>query len=301
MEVPRNYKIVSPKRKDIISSPGFKLKSFGLQRPFPACLINSDNELIHRQTLTVGACMLREKGLAILFFDDPKTHQRLRKGSRFVLAEIRHKLSQIIAQELVLFSGLFFSMKDLKKDPLIQPGRVNIPQGLSHRKTRLIPINEIRSMQCYAFKEGKSTYTIISILWEKNETQIEPILIYTEDKKILKMHKYLPYLYFLNRWSYELGMARTQYMHNALGRDFKLLWAQFNHKIKALRGQRRMKKEIGKLQREFAASFDQYLKEAGISPEEIKQAGLENTRYWMQHVKDEIGFENMPRVYGIES
>ncbi len=300
MEVPRNYKIVSPRKKDIISSPGFKLNMFDFQKPFPACFIHANSDLINRDSLTMGACMLREKGIAMLYFDNQKINQKLRKGNSFILAEIRHKVSQIMARELVLFSGLFFSMKDIKNTTRIRSGKVNIPDALAHTKTKLIPINEIRAMNCYAFKEGQSIYNIISLLWEKNESHIENILIYTEDNKILKTHKYLPYLYFLNRWSYELSMARTQYMHNALGQDFKLRWAHFNHKIRALRGQRRIKKKISKMQREFAASFEQSLQEAGISPEEIKRAGLENTRYWIQHVRDEIGFENMPRVYGMK-
>ncbi len=301
MEVPRNYQIQPIAKKDVIQSSHFKLRTFEFERPFPVCILNTIGDLSHKHSLSWAACLIREKGIVLLTFDSPEIMEGIRSGKKIVLKKIGAAVSRGVANELAMFSDLYYSWKELQRKRVKWNANPDIQKAFNNPRSITIPINEIRSLTCHAGRKNYTPQTIIKIEWEQNKTTTQKILLYSEDRKLYQTHHAFPYLLFLKRWAFELTAAKKQFLHHTLGPQFRLILAMFEKRLQGLRGQRRIKNKITKLQREFVAEFEKYMTRAKISPESVSQAGMQKTKYWLQHVRNESAFDVMPKIYGFDS
>lgn len=297
MEVSRSFELKSPDQAQILKSDGFKVKIVDLSSPFPVSRIQTDADLNNYRNLSWGAFMIREKGLAFLFFENENMKKRMQSGKSSLMSEIGSEIKYSIAREVIPFGGVILSLAELGISALRRKSKLDIKGALAHQESIVIPINEVRSFNCYQSKNGKRNSVVLDIGWEKDDSSIVHHLFYTEDKLISQIFNVLPNVYFLQRWGHEVSSAKEQALIRCLGDQYDLWQKEVESAILKLKGQKHVENQLKDLQKQYVEKLKEYIKKAEINEKELLTEALQKTHYWLPYVKGESGFSSLPKYY----
>jgi hypothetical protein len=300
MEVPRSFFFESPDSISILKSNGvmFETKSYklDLSKPFPACQISSEFDLEKYKDLKWGVLTLREKGLTFLYFQDENMKKRLKTGKSPIMSEISSEIKYGVARKVIPFGGVLLAAAELGIATATKKSKLDIQGAIENQNSVFIPINEIHSFNCEVSKKGKRNSVLINIEWEKDESTIENITFYTEDKQFFRVHNGFSPLYFFKRFEFELQAAKQQALEEQLGDSLETWKNEFKTEVIKIKNQKGFDEKFKDVKNNFNERMKELMLDKDITNKVLLSEAVLKVKYWINYSNEPV-FSSLPKLF----